>query len=210
MIPLLFLALGLAAAAFSYEVSPRARAWIDDHARALRTALAAHRAAEAHLSAARRASDPTVAVQHVHEATRANRDAASATVEAAKMAQTETQRASTAGSAADVIVREEKISSTLAELGVGQCDVHTYFGVSPEIKDALLAKLHAEGMTVTGDNPWDIDTHEHDVKLRALWDSGTRTLKLIVTAGKDGFFGLVTCATIWEKIDPVVKGIIGS
>lgn len=209
MIPLLFLALGLAAAALSYEVSPRARAWIDDHARALQVALAAHRAAEAHLAAARKAPDPTVAVQHVHEATRANRDAANATAEAAKMAQTTEQRASTAGSAADVIVREEKISSTLAELGVGQCDVRTYTGVTLEIKDALLAKLHSEGMTVTGDNPWDIDTHEHDVKLRALWDPGTRTLKLIVTAGKDGFFGLVTCATIWEKIDPVVKGIIG-
>jgi hypothetical protein len=65
-------------------------------------------------------------------------------------------------------------------------------------------------MVITGDNPWDIDTRQYNVKLRASWDQRAQVLKLIVTAGQGGYFGLVACNAIWEKIDTLMKGIIGS
>jgi hypothetical protein len=65
-------------------------------------------------------------------------------------------------------------------------------------------------MAVTGDNPWDIATNKYDVKLRAAWDPKAQVLKLIVTSGKGGYFGLVTCDEIWKKIEPILKEVVGS
>ena len=150
-----------------------------------------------------------VAVDHAVEAIEANQDAAKNTADAAKNAQTEAQRQEAAQSAAKVLQREKKIAAALASLGVGQCSVRSYPGVSGHVKDRLLAKLRSEGMVVRGDNPWNIDTHQYDVKLRAVWDPKAQAVKLIVTAGKGGYFGVVTCAEIWKKIDPIMKGVIG-
>jgi hypothetical protein len=77
--------------------------------------------------------------------------------------------------------------------------------VTPQVRDAILAKLHAEGMTVTGDNPWDVNTQVAGVKLRAAWDPRTQMLKLIVSASAL----YAPCAVIWERIDPVLRDIIG-
>ena len=205
MIPLLVIALALGAAALTYEVSPKAREWIDVYVRAIRGAHAAHRAADEHLSVASTTPDPVTAAERAHEAKTANQQAAKDTAEAAEAARTEEQREAARESAAKVVEREGKI----AKLGVGQCDVRTYLKVAAKDKNALLAKLNAEGMKVTGSNPWDIDTGQHDVKLRAAWNPKTNVLKIIVTAGKGGFLGLVTCEAIWERIDPKVKEVVG-
>jgi hypothetical protein len=206
---LLFLAIALGIGLTAYEFSPKTHSWADDHVRAIREALEAHRVADAHLEVAQGSPDPVVVAHHAHEASKANREAAHHTTTAAQTAKTEPQRAAVADSAAKVVDREAK----LADIGVGQCDVRSYPHVTAQIRDALLAKLHSEGMTVTGNNPWDIDTHNHDVKLRALWDSREQVLKLIVTAGKGSKAALglvtVTCDLIWAEIDPILKGIIG-
>lgn len=250
MTALLLLALGLGVALTAYELSPRVRSRLDDYARALRDAHAAHRAADAHLEAASaaavaaaqqtratvspassspRMSSPSAprpdltspladaarqgastASDHVAVATEANQAAAQNTAEAAKNASTEAERQAAVESAALVLEREKKLAAALASLGIGQCGVRSFSRVTSSIKDALLSKLHAEGMTVTGDNPWSIDTHQYDVKLRAIWDPREQALKLIVTAGKGGYLGLVTCDEIWGKIDPIVKEVIGN
>lgn len=206
---LLFLLAALGAVgvgfAFSYELSPEVRAWT----RGFLEAVSAHHEADAHLTAADSATDPAVAVWHTHAAMVANQEAARRTSEAARMAQTDPQRQATGQSVVAVAHREDRIVAALAKLGVGQCGVRSYAHVTTQAKDALLARLHGDGMTVTGENPWDIDTHNHDVKLRALWDPSTLELKLIVTSGEGGVFGLVTCSAIWERIDPVLREVIG-
>ncbi len=207
MIPLLLLAIVLSAAAATYEFSPRAHAWVDDHVRAMERAIAAHQAADAHLAAARGTPDPTVAVQHAQDAAVANREAAKETSKAAETAKTPDQRAGAAQSAGAVDARSAAIADAMAKLGVGQCDVRTYARVTPRVRDALLSKLHGEGMTVTGDNPWDVDTHVHDVKLRAVWDPRDQVLKLIVTAGAGGWTGGLVCAAVWDRIDPIMKEV---
>lgn len=208
MLLLLLAALGAAGVglAFSYELSPEVRAWT----RGFLDAVAAHRDAEAHLTAADAATEPAVAVWHTHAAMVSNQEAARRTSEAARVARTDLQRQATGRSVVAVAGREDRITAALAKLGVGQCGVRSYAHVTTQARDALLARLHGDGMTVTGENPWDIDTHNHDVKLRALWDSSTLELKLIVTSGEGGAFGLVTCSAIWEKIDPILREIVGA
>ncbi len=163
--------------------------------------------ADAYANAAQAATD--AAVDQAAGAIEANQEAAKNTAEAAQSAQTEAERQAAAQSAAKVLEREKKIAAALASLGVGQCGVNSYPRVTERIKNTLLAKLNSEGMAVTGNNPWNVDTRQRGVKLRAVWDPKRQALKLIVTAGKGGYFGLVTCEEIWKKIDPIMKEVIG-
>jgi hypothetical protein len=140
----------------------------------------------------------------------ANQLAAQHTADAAKRAQSSNERIAAAQSAAKVLEREKVIATALADFGIGQCGVHSYSRVTARVKDLLLTRLHGEGMVVTGDNPWNIETHQYDVKLRAIWDPNGQVLRLIVTAGRGGYAGLVTCDQIWGKIDPIVKGVLGT
>lgn len=201
---LVFLALGVIFVA-SYELSSEVRAWTRDFLEA----ISAHRRADRHMTAAGSATEPAVAVWHTHAAAVANQEAARKTSQAAGAARTESQRKATARSIAAITDRESQITAAFARLGVGQCGVRSYAHVTTRVRDTLLARLHDEGMTITGSNPWDVDTHNHDVKLRALWDPSTLELRLVVTSGQGGFFGLVTCSSIWERIDPVIKEVIG-
>lgn len=146
------------------------------------------------------------AVDHAIAATASNQQAAQSTAEAAAHAQTAAERGAAAASADKVLERAKKISAALASLGVGQCGVRTYAGVTPQVRDKILAELHAEGMTVTGDNPWDIDTQVADVKLRAVWDPRGQVLRLIVTASAV----YAPCGVIWGRIDPKLRSIIGT
>lgn len=235
----LVLALGLGAALAAYEFSPKTHALLDDYARAIQGAHAAHAAAETHLQNAgaatvvatqhaQVASVPApepyrpfaeqhaqiaeqatdAAIDHMAAATEANQVAAQQTAAAADAAQNDTQRAAVTQSATAVSDRQAQIIAAWARLGVGQCGVRSFSNVTAQVRDALIARLHTEGMTVTGTNPWNIETHKYDVKLRAAWNPQTRVLKLIVTAGKGGLLGLVTCDEIWKRIDPIMKEVI--
>jgi hypothetical protein len=268
MLPV-FLFFGFGAAIAAYVLSPKFHLRVDDYARAIKAAHAAHVEADVHLAnadAATAAADqhaqaadvarqlppvpppappspsppsaqvppppppapvPTVAdahdkaaqtaadagVDHAAAGQAANQEAAKNTAAAGKLAKTEPERQAVAQSAAKVIEREKRITQALANLDVSQCGVRTYARVTPQTTKQLLDRLHNEGMTVTGDNPWDIDTHQYDVRLRAVWDPKTSMLKLIVTAGKGsealGGLHIVTCADIWDKVDPIMKGVIG-
>lgn len=213
MFPLIFLALGVGA--FAYGFSAHARARIDDYVRALGAAHEAHRAADAHLAnmppstPASPAAAPVVvdarSVDQALAATLANQRAAQRTADAGRLAQTGAERGAVADSAVRVLERGKKIEGALANLGVGQCGVRSYSRVTLQVRDAILGKLHAEGMTVTGNDPWDIDTQLAGVKLHAVWDPVTQALKLIVTASSF----LAPCTMIWERIDRVLRGIIG-
>ena len=148
-----------------------------------------------------------VAVDHAAAAIESNQDAAQNTADAAAAAQTEAERQAAAQSAVRVLEREQKIAAALASLGVGQCGVRSFPRVNERVKNALITRLRGAGMVVTGDNPWNIDTHEYGVKLRAVWNPTASVLKLIVTSGKGGYLGLVTCEEIWKKIDPILKEV---
>lgn len=175
------------------------------HVRLIHEAYGAHQAADAHLAASSTAPDPATAAQHAAEASAANQVADQKSAGAAQAAKTDAQRDAAAQSAQVAAGRESQIKAALASLGVGECGVHTYAGVTSQKKDALLAKLHGAGMAVTGDNPWSVDTNKADVKLRAIWDPATQVMKLIVTSSAVW----APCSAIWAEIDPTVKEIVG-
>jgi hypothetical protein len=282
--PLLLLVLGAGAFA-AYELSPKTHAWVDDHVQALRAALAAHLAADAHLDAAAampnpvqqleaaqaanrvaaqmttqaaqaaktldqqaaaaqsaaavvaRANkilswiehahdqaiqdagvahqvadihvdaavtvpDPAIAAQHAEAGASANQVAAQKTAEAAAAARTADQRAAAARSAAVVTAR----AAALAKLGQGACTRHSYVGVTAQKRDAIIAKLRADGKKVTGNNPWDIDPDKVGIKLRAVWDPDARVLHVIVSENPFK----MPCDMIWTEIDPALRKIIAS
>lgn len=196
----------------------------------LQEASAAHATADAHTDAAAQAVQDTVnaanhsieifraaydrAKQALHVANAANEHAIAKTAEADKLAKTPQEKQAVAAQASATIDRHTQIQAMLAKLGVGQCGVRTYPHVTARARDALLARLRSEGMTVTGagdDGIYDINTHEPDlplvtdVKLRATWDAASETLYLIVTAGRGS---LVTCDKIWQKIEPKLQEVI--
>jgi hypothetical protein len=85
----------------------------------------------------------------------------------------------------------------------GKCGVHNYPSITQAKVDLMIAEMRRQGMTVTGANPWDVDTKQHSVKLRGTWDSGKQILSVIVT-DKDWY---VPCGEIWTKIDSLMPHI---
>lgn len=85
----------------------------------------------------------------------------------------------------------------------GKCGVRNYPNINQARIDLMIAAMRNKGMTVTGSNPWDVDTKQHGVKLRGTWDAGAQVLSVIVTS-KDWY---VPCNKIWEAIDPLIPHI---
>jgi len=85
----------------------------------------------------------------------------------------------------------------------GKCGAHYYGNIDQSKIDAGISQLKQHGATVKGDNPWDVDTHNHGVTLRGSWDKSTSTLKIIVT-DKSWY---VPCSKIWDNIDPLIHHI---
>lgn len=79
---------------------------------------------------------------------------------------------------------------------------HTY-SIDQVRIDAMLKALTDNGATVMGGaaGPWDVDTHNHGVKLHAEWN--TQILTVLIT-DKAWY---VPEGKVWETIDPLIKHI---
>ena len=82
----------------------------------------------------------------------------------------------------------------------GKCGARHYGNIDQTKIDAIIAQLKEHGATVTGHNPWDVDTHNYGVKLRGSWDKAASTLTIIVTDKSR-----VPCSRIWD--DPLIHHI---
>jgi hypothetical protein len=87
----------------------------------------------------------------------------------------------------------------------GLCGEHHYANITQAKIDAIMDALKKNGATITGNNPWDVDTHNNGVKLRGTWNSANLTLSIIVT-DKNWY---VPCSKIWDTIDPLINHISG-
>jgi len=90
-------------------------------------------------------------------------------------------------------------------MATSKCGEHHYGNITKAKIDAILEALRKSGSTVTGNNPWDVDVHQHGIKLQGTWTESSATLTIIVT-DKDWY---VPCSKIWEKIDPLISHISG-
>ena len=84
-----------------------------------------------------------------------------------------------------------------------KCEEHKYANITKIKIGKILTELKNTGSTYTGENPWNIDTHNYGVKLLSTWDETNEKLSVIVT-DKQMF---VPCNMIWEKIDKLINYI---
>ena len=82
---------------------------------------------------------------------------------------------------------------------VGAEDSKTYGPFTQGQAQAMLAKVKSQGMTVTGNNPWHVDTNTHGVKFDATYDGQSITIKIT------GANFYVSNAKVWDKLDPMMQ-----
>ncbi len=84
------------------------------------------------------------------------------------------------------------------------CDpAHHYGNIDQAKVNEILAELKKGGATVTGNNPWNVDTNKYGIKLQGSWDSSTNTMTIAVT-DKSWY---VPCSKIWNEIDSLMSHI---
>lgn len=83
------------------------------------------------------------------------------------------------------------------------CDQRTYDGITKFRIGVVLQRLGEQGATVTGDNPWDADTHRSGVKLHGSWDEASSVMTVAV-ADKDFY---VPCGKVWDAIEPLIREV---
>jgi len=95
---------------------------------------------------------------------------------------------------------------TFAALEEGQMPgggVRNYDNIGRSEIERMLGALTSHGFTLTGQNPWHVDTHRHGVILKGEWDEDASTLALSVT-GRNWY---VTHAMVWDQIDSLLRKI---
>ncbi len=115
MIPLLVILLLGAGALAAYQFSSKTHAWVDDHVKAVRAALAAHDAAQAHLDESTKAPPGSPQAQaHAENARPAISEGADKVAEAAKTAKTAQQRAVAAQMALLTVALQDQAKAVTA------------------------------------------------------------------------------------------------
>lgn len=85
------------------------------------------------------------------------------------------------------------------------CGTRQYSNITQAMIDAALAEMRRQQMLINGNNPWDINTNTHGIKLNASWNAATLELTIIVT-DKNWY---VPCSRIWDTIDSLVPHVQG-
>ncbi len=83
---------------------------------------------------------------------------------------------------------------------MGGCGTHSYRNISQEKINMALGALRKYNATITGNNPWTVDTGNFGVKISANWDPSTLTLDLTVTDSD----GTIPCSMIWSYLDQII------
>ena len=82
------------------------------------------------------------------------------------------------------------------------CGPRTYDNIQPHHVVIIKEKLAQKGATIEGNNPYRIDTHNHDVIIFATYDEQA---KAITIRTEEPFY--VSCSKIFETIDPLIDTV---
>ncbi len=83
---------------------------------------------------------------------------------------------------------------------MGGCGTHSFRNISQDKINMALEALKKYGATVTGDNPWTVDTHNFGIKISAHWDPSDLALNIAVTDSD----GSIPCSMIWSYLDNII------
>jgi hypothetical protein len=81
------------------------------------------------------------------------------------------------------------------------CGTRIFENVDKSSVDAILKGLIDHGSTVTGTNPWEVDTRNHGVQLRGEWNEEAARLAITVTDA-DWY---VPSTKIWRNIESLMR-----
>ena len=84
-----------------------------------------------------------------------------------------------------------------------KCGLRVYQNWTQAKIDKAIEELRGQGVEVTGNNPVDIDPHQHGIKGRIWWSESQQTIWMTILDKK--FY--VKCSWIWDKIDPVIRQV---
>ncbi len=77
----------------------------------------------------------------------------------------------------------------------------TFENISENRLDTILNALAEHGSLVKGNNPWDVETKNHGVRLRGEWNR--ELSRLTITVMDANWY--VTRNTVWENIESLMK-----
>jgi hypothetical protein len=83
------------------------------------------------------------------------------------------------------------------------CGTRVYNNITQAKINKMIQSLQDAGATVSGTNPWNINTNKYSITLNASWNPSTLQLSVIVT-GKAWY---VSCSQIWNTIDNLINGL---
>jgi hypothetical protein len=79
----------------------------------------------------------------------------------------------------------------------------TYVNINQVKIDMMFNALLSRGAVITGSNPWDIETHQHGILLRAEWKEAASTLAVSVTHSN----WYIPREMVWNHIDSLMHDI---
>ncbi|MCT4614123.1 MAG: hypothetical protein N4A49_04510 [Marinifilaceae bacterium] len=82
-----------------------------------------------------------------------------------------------------------------------KCGKHTYSGINRTKMDGIIYALEKNGAKVTGSNPWKVNTNNHGIKLKGVWERADSTLTITIE-DKDFY---VPCHKIWHKLNEMLS-----
>jgi hypothetical protein len=83
---------------------------------------------------------------------------------------------------------------------------HNYDSIKRSQVDEIFNALISHGSRVSGNNPWEIDTDKHGVRLRGEWDETTLVLSITVLDAA----WYVPREAVWGKIDSLIRHLRNS
>jgi len=86
---------------------------------------------------------------------------------------------------------------------MGDCGTHHYDNIDRVKMELILKSLRDNSATVSGDNPWEVDTHKSGVKLMGTFSEPASTLDITVV-DTDWW---VPCSMVWNKIDELMRHV---
>lgn len=80
------------------------------------------------------------------------------------------------------------------------CGSRTYSHIDAIKMNTILDKLKIDGAIISGNNPWNVKTNHHGIKLNGNWNENTSVLTVTVTDSA----WYAPCETIWSKMDELM------
>jgi hypothetical protein len=86
---------------------------------------------------------------------------------------------------------------------MGVCGTQHYDAITRDKMDLILKALRDNGATISGDNPWHVDTRRSGVKLRGVFTESAARLSITVVDSS----WYAPCSSVWNAISDMMRDV---